>query len=78
MKSDPQNKCPQNEATETSKQSEFQQDRVALGDLSEKLENAYEAATDPAIKAELWDEWMDACHSSFMLEMLGDDSEEPE
>jgi hypothetical protein len=77
MKTDPQNKCPQNEVMETFQQSQFQQDRVALGNLSEKLEDAYETATDPEIKAELWDEWMDACHSSFMLEILGEDSEEP-
>ena len=77
MKPDPHNKCPQNETTETSEQSQFQKDRVALGDLSQKLKSAYEAATDPTIKAELWDEWMVACHSWFMLEMLGGDYNTP-
>jgi len=48
---------------------------MALGDLSQKIEKAYHAATDPDIKADLWDEWMCACDSAFMLEMLAEETE---
>jgi hypothetical protein len=74
MNPDPSNTVPK-QASENKECTPYERDRMALGDLSQKIEMAYNAATDPDIKADLWDEWMCACDSAFMLEILAEETE---